>query len=158
MYDLQKATEIYNKNLSEDSNYAKEIVEEWRDSMPENFAEYMFRKEYGCHIVDVNFYNKAISYLKWSNGKGMGAKWSVDEIKKVSGIDFDDKDYYLLDFAYIMNMLWSDYCNVFTDSSYYIKMSVDYLEDVDYMGDPSERAYKNAKKRIRYFKEKEEYD
>jgi hypothetical protein len=34
-------------------------------------------------------------------------------------------------------------------------MSKNYLEDADYMGDPSERAYKNAKKRIKYFKENE---
>jgi len=54
-----------------------------------------------------------------------------------------------------MNMLWSDYCNVFTDTGYYIKMAQNYLEDADYMGDASERAYKNAKKRIKYFTEKE---
>lgn len=65
------------------------------------------------------------------------------------------RQYYELDFAYVMNMLWSDYCNVFSDPVYYIKMSVNYLEDSDYMGDPSERAYKNAKKRIKYFKENE---
>lgn len=156
MHDLQKATEIYNRYLSEDSNYAKKIVEEWREDMPDEFAEYMFRKEYGCHLVDKNVYNKAVSLLKWADGKGFGAKWSVEDIKRVSGIDFDDKDYYDLDFAYVMNMLWSDYCNVFTDTSYYIKMSRDYLEDVDYMGDPSERAYKNAMKRIKYHEEKEE--
>ena len=155
MYDLQKATEIYNRYLSEDSNYPRKIIEEWREDMPEEFAEYMFRKEYGCHIVDRNMYDEAISYLKWANEKGTGAKWSVEDIKKVSDIDFDEKDYYLLDYAYVMNMLWSDYCNVFTDTSYYIKMAKNYLEDDDYMGDASERAYKNAKKRIKYFEEKE---
>ena len=156
MYDLQKATEIYNRKLAENNNYAREIVEEWREDMPENFSEYMFKKEYGCHIVDINFYEKAISYLKWANGKGVGAKWSIEDVKRVSEIDFDEKDYYLLDFAYTMNMLWSDYCNIFTDTSYYIKMSKNYLEDTDYMGDPSERAYKNAKKRIKYFEDKDE--
>lgn len=84
-----------------------------------------------------------------------GAKWSVEDIKSVSGIDFDTKDYYEMDFAYVMNMLWSDYCNVFTETNYYIKMAQNYLEDPDYMGDASERAYKNAKKRIKYFTEKE---
>ena len=157
MYDLQKATEIYNKYLSEDSKYAQKIVEEWREDMPENFAEYMFRKEFGCHIVDVNFYNKAISYLKWANGKGMGAKWSIEDIKKVSDIDFDDKDYYLYDYAYVCNMLWSDYCNIFTETNYYLKMARNYLEDNDYPGEADTRAYKNAKKRIKYFEEKEEY-
>ena len=50
-----------------------------------------------------------------------------------------------------MNMLWSDNCNVFTDTNYYLKMTRNYLEDADYMGDASERAYHNAIKRIRYF-------
>ena len=33
MYDLQKATEIYKRKMSENSNFAKEIVEEWREEM-----------------------------------------------------------------------------------------------------------------------------
>lgn len=150
MYDLQKANEIYKRKISENPNFYKEIVEEWKEDMPENFAEYMLKLEYGCHIVDISMYEKAVGYLKWQDDKGHGAKWSVDDIKKASGIDFDDKDYYLYDYAYSMNMLYSDYCNVFTDANYYIKMAKNYLEDVDYWGDPSERAYKNAKKRIKY--------
>ena len=157
MYDLQKANEIYNRKLADNSNFAREIVEEWRRDMPENFAEYMLKLEYGCHIVDSSMYNEAISYLKWAGDKGIGAKWSIDEIKKASGIDFDDKAYYIMDYAYVCNMLWSDYCNIFTDTSYYLKMAQNYLEDSDYMGDPSERAYKNAKKRIKYNREKQEY-
>lgn len=150
MCDLQKATEIYNKYLSEDSGYAKKIVEEWREDMPENFAEYMFRKEYGCHIVDETMYNKAVSYFEWSNDKGMGAKWSVEDINKLANIDFDEKDYYLHDFAYVVNMLYSDYGHIFSDSGYYFKMAKAYLEDPDYCGEPDERAYKDALKRIKY--------
>lgn len=150
MYDLQKATEIYNKHLSEDNNYAKKIVEEWREDMPGNFTEYMFKKEYGCHIVDRNMYDKAVSYFEWSNDKGMGAKWTVEDIDNLANIDFDEKDYYLLDYAYVVNMLYSDYGHIFSDSNYYLKMAKAYLEDPDYCGDPDERAYKNALKRIKY--------
>ena len=156
MYDLQKADEIYKRKMSENPQFAKEIVEEWREDMPENFADYMLKLEYGCHIVDVSMYDEAIGYLKWVDDKGIGAKWSVDEIKRASGIDFDDKDYYIHDYAYVCNMLWSDYCNIFTETNYYLKMARNYLEDADYCGDPSERAYKNAKKRIKYNREKEE--
>ena len=156
MYDLQKADEIFKRKLAENSNFAMEIVEEWREDMPENFAEYMLKLEYGCHIVDIDMYNEAVSYLVWVDGKGRGAKWTVDEIKRASGIDFDDKDYYIHDYAYVCNMLWSDYCNIFTDANYYLKMARNYLEDTDYCGDPSERAYKNAKKRIKYNREKEQ--
>lgn len=155
MYDLQKANEIYQRKISENPHFYKELVEEWREDMPENFAEYMLKLEYGCHIVDKSMYDEAVNCLKWVDDKGEGAKWSIDEIKRASGINFDEKDYYLYDYAYVCNMLWSDYCNIFTDANYYLKMAKNYLEDKDYMGDPSERAYKNAKKRIKYYNEKE---
>lgn len=152
MNDLFKATEIYKKRLAENSNYALEIVDEWRENMPDEFIKFIYESEYGCHIVDEGMYDEAVSYLKWSNDKGNGAKWSVDEIKAVANIDFDSKDYYELDYCYVINMLYSDYCDVFTEPSYYVKMAKNYLEDKDYWGDPSERAYKNAKKRIKYNK------
>lgn len=153
MYDLQKANEIYKRKLSENPNFYKELVEEWREDMPDNFAEYMLKLEYGCHIVDEDMYNEAVSLLKWIDDKGEGAKWSVEEIDRASGINFDEKAYYLHDYAYVVNMLWSDYCNIFTDVSYYLKMAKNYLEDADYPGEADERAYKNAKKRIRYYEE-----
>ena len=153
MYDIQKANEIYKRKLSENPNFYKELVEEWREDMPENFTEYMLKLEYGCHIVDEDMYDEAVSLLKWVDNKGEGAKWSVEEIKKASDIDFNDKPYYPHDFAYVVNMLWSDYCNIFTDVNYYLRMAKNYLEDEDYAGEADERAYKNARKRIRYFTE-----
>ena len=54
------------------------------------------------------------------------------------------------DYAYVVNMFWSDYCNIFTEPSYYLKMAKNYLTDPDYCGEASERAYHNAKKRIKY--------
>lgn len=54
----------------------------------------------------------------------------------------------------MVNMLWSDFCHIFTDSDYYLKMAKAYLTDEDYPGTPEERAYKNAVKRICYFEHK----
>ena len=155
MDNLHKAIEIYNKRVGENPKYPLEVIDEWREDMPEQFTDYIYRTEYGCHIVSEDFYNKAVGYLHWVGDKGSGAKWSVNDIKSVSGIDFNSKDYYELDFAYVMNMLWSDYCDIFTEPIYYVKMSKNFLEDNDYPGEPDERAYKSAKKRIRYFEEKE---
>ena len=76
---------------------------------------------------------------------------SVEDIKRVAGIDFNTKEYTLLDFAYVMNMLWSDFCNIIMDASYYVKMAKNYLEDPDYAGEASERAYHDAVKRIQYY-------
>ena len=153
MYDLAEAIQIYNEEKAKNPHYDTVLVEEWKEKMPDDFARYHLKKKYGCHIVDEKTYNEAVSLLDWVDDKGSGAKWSVADIKSVSGIDFNSKDYTLLDFAYTMNMLWSDYCNIFTDASYYVKMAKNYLEDSDYMGDASERAYHNAMKRIRYYKE-----
>jgi hypothetical protein len=151
MYDLAEAIEIYNEEKAKNPKYDEVIVAEWKEDMPEQFTMFHLKKRYGCHIVDKSMYEKAVDLFEWVDEKGTGAKWSVSDIKSASGIDFSTKDYTLLDFAYVMNMLWSDNCNVFTDTSYYLKMSRNYLEDADYMGDASERAYHNAVKRIRYF-------
>lgn len=151
MYDLAEAIEIYNEEKAKNPKYDEVIVAEWQEDMPEQFTMFHLKKRYGCHIVDKSMYEKAVDLFEWVDEKGTGAKWSVSDIKAVSGIDFSTKDYTLLDFAYVMNMLWSDNCNIFTDTSYYLKMTRNYLEDADYMGDASERAYHNAIKRIRYF-------
>ena len=151
MYDLAEAIEIYNEEKAKNPKYDEVIVAEWKEDMPEQFTMFHLKKRYGCHIVDKSMYEKAVDLLEWADERGTGAKWSVNDIKSVSGIDFSTKEYTLLDFAYVMNMLWSDYCNVFTDANIYIKMTKNYLEDADYMGDASERAYHNAVKRIRYF-------
>lgn len=153
MHDFNEALQIYNEEKTKNPNYDTILVTEWREQMPEEFTRKMLMKKYGCHIVDLSTYNDAVALFDWVDDKGNGAKWSVEDIKSVSGIEFDKKDYTLLDFAYVMNMLYSDNCNIFTDASYYIKMSRNYLEDADYMGDASERAYHDAVKRIRYFNE-----
>lgn len=152
MYDITKADEIYKKKLAEHPNYDHELVMEWREDMPDEFAKKMYEDEYGCHIIDKEMYDHAVSLLHWADDKGIGAKWSVDDLVKLSNINFEEKDYYKYDYAYVANMLYSDYCSVFTETSYYLKMAKLYLEDNDYMGDASERAYKDAKKRIKYYK------
>ena len=153
MHDLTEAIQIYNEEKAKNPNYDTVLVEEWRELMPEQFTRKMLKKKYGCHIVDNDTYNEAVEFLDWVDGKGQGAKWSIEDIRQVSGIDFNTKDYTLLDFAYTMNMLYSDYCNVFTDANYYIRMAKNFLEDADYTGKPDERAYHSAIKRINYFTE-----
>ena len=153
MYDIKKADEIYHKKITENPNYDHELVMEWREDMPHQFAQKMYEDEYGCHIFDKEMYSEAVELLEWIDGKGTGAKWAVDDIVKLSNINFEDKEYTKHDYAYVMNMLYSDYCNVFQEPSYYLKMAKNYLEDPDYCGEASERAYHDAKKRIKYNEE-----
>jgi len=147
--------EIYSKLKKEYPNLDTDLVKYFIDEMKEEaclvLMDYEHKKEYGCHIGYAELYDKAVNLLDWADDKGSGEKWTVEEIANRSGIDFDTKDYYKYDYAYVVNMLYSDYCNIFTDSGIYLKMAKNYLEDPDYMGDPSERAYHNAKKRIKYF-------
>lgn len=154
MYNLIKADEIYKKRVEKNPQYDHELVVEWRNDMPQQFAKKMYEDEYGCHIVIEDMYEEAICLLSWSNEKGSGARWDANEIIKLSEIDFSTKNYYEYDYAYVVNMLYSDFCHIFTDAGYYLKMAKAYLEDRDYTGDPSERAYKDATKRIKYFKQK----
>ena len=154
MYDIEKADKIYAEKLMEDPKFAEKLMDKFRDKMPKEFVKTMFEEEYGCHIVDRSIYDEAVSLLEWSENRGSGAKWSVEDILKLANIDFSNKNYYEYDYAYIVNMLWSDYGHIFTEPSYFLKMAKAYLEDPDYMGKADERAYKNAIKRIEYFENK----
>lgn len=102
------------------------------------------------HLRNKMQYDKSVELLEWVENKGTGAKWTCEDILKLASINFESKDYTKYDFCYVMNMLWSDYCNVFQDASYYLKMAKNYLEDPDYMGEASERAFCNARKRIKF--------
>lgn len=156
MYNLTKADEIYQNKLANNPNYDHDLVMEWKKEMPDEFAKKMYEEEYGCHIYTKELYDEAVSYLTWANDKGKGAKWDVETIVKLSDINFESEDvkFYEYDYAYIVNMLWSDYCHIFTETSYYLKMAKMYLTDPDYPGKADERAYKNAMKRIKYYKNK----
>ena len=88
--------------------------------------------------------------FEWVEDKGTGAKWSCDDILKLANINFENKEYTKYDFCYQMNMLYSDYCNTPIDTNTYVKMAKNDLEDPDYCGEASERAYHNARKRIKY--------
>lgn len=158
---MHKLINKYNNLKKKYPNVAEDMMmmffEKMEDVAYEALEEYEIEKEYGCHIGTEEFYEKTVDLLEWAGDKGEGAKWkNIDDIVKLSGIDFETKDYTEYDYAYVLNMLYSDYCNVFTESGYYLKMAKNYLEDPDYCGVASERAYHNAKKRIKYEKEQQD--
>lgn len=139
--------------LKKDAERITDFVEDMHSLYPEEVAKMVDEMYYGCHIREKEMYDKAVSYLINPDGS-KGSKWTVEDIKAKAGIDFDKKDYTALDYAYVVNMLYSDYGSKIKDPELLLDMAVMYLEDDDYPGDPSERAYKNAKKRIKYFDEK----
>lgn len=154
MFNLEKADKIYEAKMREDSRYADKFIKKFRALMPDLYAKAIYEEEYGCHIVDSSVYEEAVSLLEWFDDKGYGAKFDFDEVLKLSNIDFSNKAYYEYDFAYVVNMLWSDYGHIIPEPNILFKMAKAYLEDPDYMGKADERAYHNAMERIKYFHKK----
>jgi hypothetical protein len=154
MHDLKTMYRVLKEKYP---NFEKMIFERFMEDMPaEAYVTMLFfdNDEKGdYHITNEDQYKCAVNLLEWVDEKGQGEKWGVEDIVRLANINFMDKDYTKFDYAYIMNMLYSDNNNVFIEPSYYLKMSKNMLEDPDYMGEPSERAYHNARKRIKYFKE-----
>ncbi len=153
MYDIEKANEIFEKMSTEEK--VDKAYKVFRSFMPKQYCELMEMIEYDCHIGTQKLYDKAVSLLKWVDDKGQGEKWSVEKVIEYANMDFSQVDYYEYDLAYAMNMFWSDFCNIFTDTSHYLKMAKNYLSDNDYMGEPDKRAYHNAIERLAYFENKE---
>lgn len=145
---------LYKKLEANDPNINKIIMQAFMEKMPqEAYATLLFyknEKEENYHLTTYEQYKEGVELLEWMEDKGEGEKWTCEDIMKLISINFENKDYTKYDFCYVMNMLWSDYCNVFQDHNYYLKMSKNYLEDPDYCGESSERAYHNARKRIKY--------
>lgn len=118
-----------------------DLVMEYFVSMPDEalmtLEEYESKKEYGCHIVSQKQYDYYIKKLP-------SVKWSVDDVVKVSGIDFNMKPYYEYDFAMLMNIFYAKYSSFITDANYYVKMVKATLEN-PLVDKPDDTAYHMAK-------------
>lgn len=148
----EKALNKYKELKKDNPNIDNELIMTIIDQMPQEAIcvfDYML---YGYHIVSKEMYEDAVDCLVNQDGS-KGAKWSLTEIENKINIDFDNKDYTLMDYAYTLNMKYSDIGDLIS-TDMLMKIAKRYLEDKDYYGDPSERAYFDAKERIKYFEEK----
>lgn len=148
----EKALNKYKELKKDNPNIDNELIMTFIDQMPQEaicLFDYML---YGYHIVSKEMYENAVDCLVNQDGS-KGAKWSLTEIENKINIDFDNKDYTLMDYAYTLNMKYSDIGDLIS-TDMLMKIAKRYLEDKDYYGDPSERAYFDAKERIKYFEEK----
>lgn len=143
---LQKYKKIKEKH----PNIDHEMVMLFAQDMPDEFEMFIMEYEHGCHIVSKRMYEEAVSYFENFDGTE-GAHWTIEEIKARSSIDFNQKEYTLYDFAYMVNMHYSDYGDKISADTLFVMAKRD-LEDKDFYCEPSERAYKDAKKRIKYFR------
>jgi hypothetical protein len=105
----------------------------------------------GYHIRDKETYDKMIATLENRTGEP-APKWEYDSIVNKVNIDFDDTEYTSYDLAYWVNMKYSDYGETTTDFATYVKYSIADLDDDDYQGNSSERAYKDGMEKLEYKK------
>ena len=148
----EKALNKYKELKKDNPNIDNELIITFIEQMPQEaicLFDYML---YGYHIVSKEMYEDAVDCLVNQDGS-KGPKWSLTEIENKVNIDFDNKDYTLMDYAYTLNMKYSDIGDLIS-TDMLMKIAKRYLEDKDYYGDPSERAYFDAKERIKYFEEK----
>ena len=130
--------------LKTDKDRMFEILEE----MEEVFGD--LEEFFTCHIDNMDTYNKFISVIKNFDGT-VGGHWTVEQVKANARIDWDKVDYTCYDYAYITNMRYSDDGQRMNQESLF-DSAKDYLEDKDYWGIASERAYREGKKRYLYLK------
>lgn len=88
----------------------------------ETLEEFENIQEYGYHIITPEMYQKYIKKLPM-------AKWEHETIKTLAKINFEDKEYYSYDFAFLMNYLFCLFGEFMADASYYLKMTQSLLEN-----------------------------
>lgn len=130
--------------LKHDKDRMFEIIEE----LEEKFGD--LEEFFTCHIDNMETYNKFISVIKNFDGT-TGGHWTVEQVKANAKIDFNHSDYTCYDYAYVVNMRYSDDGQRMNQEQIFASAK-DYLEDVDYWGIASERAYREGKMRYKYFK------
>lgn len=158
MFDLEKADKIFQDMQREDPNFAKKLVLQWRDLMPEQYAEVMHLARWGSHIVSKDLYEKGLEFI-CNNQKEPIQTWTVDEIMNVAKnyIKIDDEPYYNYDLAMMTNILKGDVFPIVKDPEKVVLMAIEFLSDDDYpFSDPSERAYKWVECHIK--KQKKEFE
>lgn len=108
-----------------------EIFEKVYKHHPELLEEMLEYPEDASHIASRKKYEELINKIKWADGNGRGPKWSFEDIKRNSKINFDHTDYTEYDYAYLVNMLYAKCCKYITDPSIYLKLAKCLLEDDD---------------------------
>ncbi len=92
----------------------------------------LFRIVYGPHFSE-DLYNDAVGKMKNADGT-CGPKWSEEQITGYAnerGMNFNTH-YNRYDFAYVMNMMYSDYYGtVPDDAETYFRMAKAFIEDKD---------------------------
>lgn len=144
---MGKMKELYEKLLKNNPQRMCEILEEIAQEFDIDVEEYMCH-----HIISQKIYDKYSAHFDNFDGT-IGPHWDVETIKEKSGIDFDNKKYTCFDFAYAVNMRYSDDGDLMNTENIF-KSAKRFLEDKDSgYDDPSTRAFRDGKQRHLRFKQ-----
>lgn len=128
-------------------DYDRRKQEMWRESMPED-----------RHINNAEMYRKYVNNLEWSNKRGRGERWAMDDIIKRSDIDFNRERFTPYDYAYMVNADYADYSNTSDRPEHFMLMAKEDLHNDSFPERADERAYYDAQKRTRTTKYDYDYD
>lgn len=143
---MDEITEKIEYMLEKKPHKIAELVKSVYRRDPEIVERMLDYPEDADHIANRRKYDELIEKIRWEDGNGKGAKWSFEDIKKNSRIDFANVDYTEYDFAYLVNMLYAKCSKYITDPSVYLKLAKCLLEDRDEETKIYRGAYYNSKK------------
>lgn len=111
-----------------------EIMDDYKERCPEKYKEFknkLYVLMYGYHF-NAELLDEAYEYMLNDNGTN-APKWSVDETEsllKQNSVQMSNYNKY--DWNYVMNMLYSDYCQLLGETTNsYVNLAIKFLDDQD---------------------------
>ena len=144
------ANEVHNMGNSEQmrasmDNVISDFLDDIKQEHPEKYEcimEDLFAAVLGPHFTE-DTCKKAVSDMQNVDGS-IGEHWDMEQTTQAArqvGIQFTSFNMY--DWYYTLNMMWSDYSNVFgNDSNTYISLAKAWLNDPDVPEGKAWRYYK----------------
>lgn len=144
MHNLETADKIFHEMIKNDPNFAKKLVLQWRELMPEEYAKVMHLAKWGYHIVTRDLYDKGLKFIVNNQHQPIDT-WEVEEILNVAKnyINIEEEPYYNYDLAMMTNILKGDIFPIVKDAEKVVLIAIEFLSDADFPEyDASERAYR----------------
>lgn len=113
----------------------------------------MYNNRYrnGRHIEDEQMYRDAVRNLHWTNGRGNGERYKMEDLMNTSDVDFNQENFTPYDYAYMVNAKYADYGKLSEKQDYYKQMAKDDLHNDSFPERGEERAYYDAMNRSRRY-------
>lgn len=128
---MDRITEKIEYLIEKNPEKVMELAKHMYRQDPEIIERMLDYPEDADHITNRRKYDELVDRIRWVDNSGRGAKWSFEDIKKNSRIDFSNVDYTEFDYAYLVNMLYAKCCKYISDPSVYLKFAKCLLEDRD---------------------------